>query len=98
MYNISNRKSKKKLKLTRVMFIGVFVYFAFVFCVQQFKINEYKVQEEYYNNTIAEINEEKAEYEALVSQSNTTEYIEKVAREKLGLVKPYEKIFMDVNR
>jgi len=98
MNNISSKKGKKKLKLTRVLLIGVFVYFASVFCIQQFRINEYKVQEEYYTNAISEINEEKAEYEALASQSNTAEYIEKVAREKLGLVKPYEKIFMDVNR
>ena len=98
MNNIGCKKSKKKIKLTRVLLIGAFVYFACIFCIQQFKINEYKVQEEYYSNAISEINEEKAEYEALANQSNTAEYIEKVAREKLGLVKPYEKIFMDVNR
>lgn len=98
MNNINGKKSKKKINLTRVLLIGVFVYFASVFCIQQFRINEYKVQEEYYINAISEIDEEKSEYEALASQSNTTEYIEKVAREKLGLVKPYEKIFIDVNR
>lgn len=98
MSNISNKKGKKKLNFTRILLIGIFIYFVSVFCVQQFKINEYKVQEDYYNNAISEINEEKNEYEILASQSNTTEYIEKVAREKLGLVKPYEKIFMDVNR
>lgn len=96
MSNIS--KKGKKLNIPRVLLFGVFIYFVSVFCIQQFKINEYNIQEEYYNNAISEINDDKAEYEALASQSNTTEYIEKVAREKLGLVKPYEKIFMDVNR
>jgi len=33
-----------------------------------------------------------------MAQTNTAEYIEQVAREKLGLVKPYEKIFMDINK
>lgn len=98
MSSISNKKGKKKLNFSRILLIGVFVYFISVFGFQQFKINEYKVQEDYYNNAISQINEEKEEYEALASQSNTTEYIEKVAREKLGLVKPYEKIFIDVNR
>ncbi len=98
MNKISNKKSKKKIKFTRVLLIGMFIYFVSVFCIQQFKINEYKVQEEYYNNSISELEQEKAEYEALVSESNTSEYIEKVAREKLGLVKPYEKIFIDVNK
>lgn len=96
--NGNNRKSKKKLNISRLLFVGVIVYFVSVFCVQQFRINEYKVKEEYYNNAITELNQEKAEYEALASQSNTVEYIEKVAREKLGLVKPYEKIFMDINK
>lgn len=98
MNNINNRKGKKKIKLSKILFIGVAIYFVSVFCVQQFRINEYKVKEEYYSNAITELNQEKAEYEALASQSNTAEYIEKVAREKLGLVKPYEKIFMDINK
>lgn len=96
--NGNNRKSKKKLNISRLLFTGIVVYFVSVFCVQQFRINEYKVKEEYYNNAITELSQEKAEYEALASQSNTAEYIEKVAREKLGLVKPYEKIFMDINK
>ena len=98
MNNISKSKYKKKLDLKRALFIGICIYFASVFCIQQFKINEYKVQEEYYSSAISEINNEKAEYEALATKSDSTEYIEKVAREKLGLVKPYEKIFIDVNR
>lgn len=98
MNNINNKKGKKKIKISKILFIGVAIYFVSVFCVQQFRINEYKVKEEYYSNAITELNQEKAEYEALASQSNTAEYIEKVAREKLGLVKPYEKIFMDINK
>ena len=98
MNNINNRKGKKKIKLSKILFIGVAIYFVSVFCVQQFRINEYKVKEEYYSNVITELNQEKAEYETLASQYNTAEYIEKVAREKLGLVKPYEKIFMDINK
>ena len=98
MNKINNKKGKKKIKLSKILFIGVAIYFVSVFCVQQFRINEYKVKEEYYSNAITELNQEKAEYEALASQSNTAEYIEKVAREKLGLVKPYEKIFMDINK
>ena len=98
MNNINNKKGKKKIKLSKILFIGVAIFFVSVFCVQQFRINEYKVKEQYYSNAITELNQEKAEYEALASQSNTAEYIEKVAREKLGLVKPYEKIFMDINK
>ena len=98
MSNYSNKKSRKKLNFAKIFGIGIFVYFISVFCVQQFRINEYKVQEEYYENAIADINEEKIENEELMAETNTAEYIEQVAREKLGLVKPYEKIFMDINK
>ena len=98
MSNYSNKKSRKKLNFARIFGIGIFAYFISVFCVQQFRINEYKVQEEYYENAIAEINEGKIENEELMAQTNTSEYIEQVARETLGLVKPYEKIFIDINK
>ena len=98
MSNYSNKKSRKKINFAKILLIGIFVYFISVFCIQQFRINEYRVQEEYYENAIAEINEEKQENEELMAQTNTAEYIEQVAREKLGLVKPYEKIFMDINK
>ena len=93
-----NKQYRKKINFAKIIGIGIFVYFISVFCIQQFRINEYKVQEEYYQNAIAEINEEKTQNEELMAQTNTAEYIEQVAREKLGLVKPYEKIFMDVNK
>ena len=98
MSNNCNKKSKKKVNFTRILLIGVLIYFVCVFCIQQFRINEYKVQEKYYAESISEINQEIEEYEMLKESSNTSEYIEKIAREKLGLVKPYEKIFVDVNK
>jgi len=98
MSNYSNKKSRKKINFARMLGIGIFVYFISVFCIQQFRINEYKIQEEYYKNSISEKKEEKAKNEELMAQTNTSEYIEQVAREKLGLVKPYEKIFMDINK
>lgn len=98
MSNYSNKKSRKKISIAKIFGIGIFVYFISVICIQQFRINEYKVQEKYYENAISEINEEKLKNEELMAQTNTVEYIEQVAREKLGLVKPYEKIFVDINK
>ena len=95
-----NMKKKRKYRVdyVRILLIICFVYFSITFVRQQFRINEYKVQEEYYQNAITEINEEKLENEELMAQTNTAEYVEQAAREKLGLVKPYEKIFMDINK
>ena len=44
----------------------------------------------YEENLADELNKEKEEI-------NTDEYIEKIAREKLGMVKKDEKIFYDIN-
>jgi cell division protein FtsB len=38
------------------------------------------------------------EVDALKGKVNTDEYIEKVAREKLGLIKANEKVFIDVSK
>jgi len=49
----------------------------------------------------AKIEEQKALNEELNAQKdkvNSDEYVEKVAREKLGLVKPGEKIYVDMNK
>jgi cell division protein FtsB len=49
----------------------------------------------------AKIKEEEKNMEELKKQKdiiNSDEYIEKIAREKLGMVKKGEKIFVDVNK
>lgn len=51
-------------------------------------------------NIQAKVEEEIVINEELKRQKeilDTDEYIEKVAREKLGMVKPGEKIFIDIN-
>lgn len=89
---------KRKVKLTSILLFVCFGYFVTTFTIQQFKINEYKVKEKYYNDQIAEVNKETKEYKEITKQVKDVEYIESVARENLGLVKPYEKIFIDVNK
>lgn len=88
----------KGSKLAVLVFIGLAVYFSYTFISQEAvldrKNNEMK-------NVQARIDSEKKQNEALKKQKeklNTDEYIEKTAREKLGMVKPGEKIFVDVNR
>ncbi len=47
------------------------------------------------NNEAAKAREELEEYRNLFKQSDSLEYIEKVAREELGMVKPGETVFPD---
>lgn len=51
----------------------------------------------YYENSIEEEYNRRAEIEDLATKVNTPEYIERVASEKLGLVKSNATIFYDVS-
>lgn len=55
------------------------------------KINELKQEIEYEKQRAAEV-------DVWAEKADTDEYIEKVARTKLGLVKSNEKIFIDASR
>ncbi len=79
------------------LIIIAFLAFAVIrFITQQpyISANESKISElndkiEYEQRRLEQVNK-------LYEQSNTDEYIEKVAREKLNLVYPGEKVFIDV--
>ena len=95
---IKKRNNNKKITLTKFLLVLCFGYFVVTFTIQQFKINEYRVKEDYYIEQISEVTDKTVEYKEITSQVKDIEYIENVARDSLGLVKPYEKIFVDVNK
>ncbi len=96
----NKKKVNKKIKIDymKICTISIFIYFLTVFATQQFKINEYNVKKEYYQTEITAKEKRINSIEETIEKVDTPEYIEKVAREELGLVKPYEKIFLDTNR
>lgn len=65
--------------------------------MQRFQINEAREQIASYEKKIEEEHNRRAEIEDLASKVNTDEYIERVASEKLGLVKNNATIFYDVS-
>jgi len=89
---------KKGSKIGLLIIIGAFIYFIYVFIDQQKLINAKTNEMQNLQNKIAEeerINEELKQQKEMI---NTDEYVEKIAREKLGMVKRGEKVFVDVNR
>lgn len=65
--------------------------------MQRPQINRYKAEIAELNGKINEELERQAEINDLKTKVNTDEYIEKLAGEKLGLVKSNAKIFIDVS-
>lgn len=93
------RKVKKnRVQLSHIVAIAFIMYFAYTFFDQQLKINRYNSQIEMYNQEI-EAKQNLVEYYNTQNENITSdEYIESVARERLGLVKPYETIYIDANK
>lgn len=89
---------KSKKNIANIFILVVVVYFVSTFTSQQITINKYKTQIEMYNQDIYAKESLLKYYSENKDNVNTDEYIESVARKTLGLVKPYEKIFIDVNK
>ena len=88
---------KKKLKLLKYIVILVISIYVIITLINQQKVlNSYKDTQ----NQLAEQIEEQQKYQAeltLSSQNiNSQEYIEKVAREKLGMYKTNERVYVNI--
>ena len=95
---MKKRKSKSKISLFNIICIGISMYFISILYTQQISINKYNSEFEMYQTQISQNNDI---LEGLNSEGldiSTDAYIEKIAREQLGFVKPYEKIFIDINK
>lgn len=85
----------KKL-LKKFIIVAFIIYFVVTIYNQQKQLDTYKTN----IATVEKEIDEKVEYkESLVSlkeNASSLEYIEKIAREKLGMYKPNEKVYRDI--
>lgn len=85
-----------KSVLTKLIFIVVGIYLVVTFVKQQERINSYNSNIDYLTSQIDEKEEYKAELTAIKENINSPEYIEEMAREKLNMYKPNEKVYIDI--
>lgn len=87
---------KKNKKILRNIFIiAIIIYIVFIFINQQKTLNEYSKNAEELNQQIAT---EKATNEELNQKKedvNSLEFIEEMAREKLDMYHPNERVYVD---
>ena len=87
-------KYKNKL-LKKIVFIAILIYAIITFIKQQKILNTYDEQE---NNLKTQISEAK-EYQDKLNEEkanvNSPEYIEAIAREKLDMYLPNERVYVD---
>lgn len=85
---------KKLFSKLIIILIGIYVVITLV--KQQEKLNAYNSNIDYLSSTIDEKKEYKEELIATKDNINSLEYIESVAREKLNMYMPNEKVYIDI--
>lgn len=88
---------KKLLNFKKVFFITLAFYVCYIFVNQQITINNIKAQINEKNIEMEKLKEKSRKLQDEVNMSKSDLYIEKLAREKLKLIKPGENPVVNSN-
>ena len=89
-------RNKKILKV--IIILIVLSYFIYVLIKQQTTLNSYKAEQEYVSTQIQNQQEYKNELADMEANINSDEYIEQIARDKLDMYFPNERVYVDTNK
>lgn len=87
--------SLKKL-LKKALFIAFIIYFAITIFNQQKTLDSYRASIATVKNDLQDASEYKESLVSLKENAHSADYIEKIAREKLNMYMPDEKVYIDV--
>ena len=91
----------KKNHLIRNIFIIIFITWIIILIKQQLNISKYKDDIQVLTSKIDDAEEalvqNKQDLEEEIQNTNSTDYIEKLAREKLGMYLENERVYVDSN-
>lgn len=82
-------------KLKNLAFIVIAVYAVVTFTNQEKILNSYREQKTEIANQIEDAEEQKQQLTVSKENANSLEYIEQIAREKLNMYYPNERIYVD---
>ena len=85
-------------KLKNLAFIVIAVYAVVTFTNQEKILNSYREQKTEIANQIEDAEEQKQQLTISKENANSLEYIEQIAREKLNMYYPNEKIYVDSSK
>lgn len=98
--SVKKKKSKtpKHINLSHIIIAMIFLYFAVIFVKQEVVIRDLKKQKQVEMKHLKDLKTEIADLKQKINKSDTVEYIEKIAREELDMIKPHEIIYKDKNK
>ena len=80
----------------RVFLFIVLCYVVHIFITQQKTLNTYLTEIDQYEEKIVEAEDTKNSLVEMKENVNSPEYIEQIAREKLGMYLPNERVYIDI--
>ncbi|MFZ2537802.1 MAG: septum formation initiator family protein [Oscillospiraceae bacterium] len=93
--------AQKKAKKSKIMCVALTVFFIYVvasFAVMQVDISKRRTSLDAMQTEINEQQYLNKEIQSILDSGTDSEYIMRIAREKLGFVYPDERVFVDPNR
>lgn len=93
---MKNKKTGNLLK--KILIISFILYCAFTFVSQQKTLMAYAQEEERYNQDIDMAEQEQEKLQEMKENINSNEYIEQIAREKLDMYYPNERVYVDIEK
>lgn len=84
--------------LIRLVILCIVVYAVYTFILQQRLLNSYASEKKEYVKEIEAAQEKKEELTSTLNNLNSTEYIEDVARNKLDMYLPNERVYIDITQ
>ena len=86
-------------KIYRNVIIAIFlIYFVVTLVSQQKTLNQYSSEAEIYAKQLETATEENKDLNKTKEDVNSTEYIEQMAREKLDMYLPNERVYIDISK
>ena len=82
----------------KILLIIVLAYVCNIFISQQKMLNTYNGDVQKYETSLAKEEETKESLLEIKENVNSSEYIEKIAREKLGMYLPNERVYIDITK
>ncbi len=81
-----------------ILIIAFFIYFIVTVISQQKTLNQYKTEAATYSKELEEVQNTNEELTKTKENVNSPEYIEEVAREKLDMYLPNERVYIDMTK
>lgn len=95
---MKKRKKKKRFKLIHLITLFIMIYIVGTFWNQNKLMSELQGKKENNILTNKQLERDIKELEKQIEDSQTLQFVERIAREELGMVKPREIMIIDKNK